>query len=61
MMCKHERLRAVGDQIFCKDCGAEVTDAFLASVNGGKPAEKQAPEAKTDKGTPKKRTAKKAV
>ena len=59
MDCKHERLRTVGDRLFCKDCGKELPMEYL--VNGTKQAEKPAPEAKTDKPTSRKRTAKKAV
>ena len=59
MDCKHEHLRTVGDRLFCKDCGKELPLEYL--VSGTKPAEKPAKEEKTDKPTPKKRTAKKAV
>lgn len=53
MDCKHEHLRTVGDRLFCKDCEKELPLEYLA--NGTKQA------VKTDKATPKKRTAKKAV
>lgn len=57
MDCKHERLRTVGDRLFCKDCGKELPLDYL---NGTKQAEKPAEEAKPDKSTSRKRTAKKA-
>lgn len=53
MVCKHEHLRTVGDDLFCKDCGEHLPIEFL--TGGNKPAEE-----KTDKPAPKKRTAKKA-
>ena len=59
MDCKHERMRTVGDRLFCKDCGKELPMEYL--VNGTKQAEKPAEEAKPDKSTSRKRTAKKAV
>ena len=58
-MCNHERLRTVGDKLFCKDCGKELPLEYL--VDGTKQAEKPDPEAKMDKPTSRKRTAKKAV
>ena len=58
-MCNHERLRTVGDKLFCKDCGKELPLEYL--TGGVKQAEKPAPEAKPDKAPAKKRTAKKAV
>ena len=36
-MCDHERLRTVGDRVFCCNCGEELTIDFLLSKN--KPAE----------------------
>ena len=58
MDCRHEKLRTVGDKLFCKDCGKELPLEYL--VNGTKQAEKPAEEAKPDKSTSKKRTANKA-
>ena len=59
MSCKHERLKAIGDRLYCKDCGSELP---LEILNGGaKHAEKPVAEEKTDKPSAKKRTAKKAV
>lgn len=58
-MCEHKTLRAVGNRLFCKECGQELPMEML--INGTKQAEKPAPEEKTDKSTPRKRTAKKAV
>ena len=57
MDCRHENLRAVGNQLFCKDCGKELPLEFL--VSGTKQAEKPAEEKKPDKAPAKKRTAKK--
>ena len=59
MDCNHKNLRTVGDRLFCKDCGKELPLEYL--VNGTKQAEKPAEEAKPDKSTSRKRTAKKAV
>ena len=59
-MCNHGRLRAVGDRLFCKDCGQELPIDFLTGSAGRKQAEKAGPDAKPDKVTSKKRTAKKA-
>ena len=61
MECKHERLRTVGDRLFCCVCKAELPIEFLTAGNGTKQAEKPTPEVKTDKPTSRKRTAKKAV
>ena len=60
-MCKHERLRTVGDRVFCCECNEELPLSFLMAKNGKNSAEKPAEEAKTDKCTSRKRTAKKAV
>lgn len=60
-MCKHERLRTVGDRLFCCDCNEELPLEFLMGNNGEITAKKPAPEAKADKASPRKRTAKKAV
>lgn len=59
MDCRHEKLRTVGDKLFCKDCGKELPLEYL--VSGTKQAEKPVAEAKPDKAPAKKRTAKKAV
>ena len=59
MECRHERLKTVGDILYCADCKEELPMEFL--VNRTKQAEKPAAEAKPDKSTPRKRTAKKAV
>ena len=61
MNCKHERLRTVGDRVFCCECREELPLEFLMAKNGKNSAEKPAEETKTDKATVKKRTAKKAV
>ena len=59
MDCNHKNMRAVGEKLFCKDCGKELPMEYL--VSGAKQAEKPVAEAKTDKAPAKKRTAKKAV
>ena len=59
MNCRHERIKAIGYRIFCKDCGAELPPEIL--TGGAKQAEKPVAEEKTGKPTTKKRTAKKAV
>ena len=56
MECTHERLRTVGDRLFCMDCEKELPLEFLTAGQNGKPDE----EAKTEKPVPRKRTAKKA-
>ena len=61
MGCKHERLRTVGDRVFCCECREELPLEFLMAQNGKNSAEKPAEEGKTDKAPVKKRTAKKAV
>ena len=61
MNCKHERLRTVGNRVFCCECREELPLEFLMAKNGKNSAEKPVEEAKTDKGTSRKRTAKKAV
>ena len=58
MECKHEHLRAVGDRLFCKDCGQELPMELLAAKNGGG---NPAPGEKPDKAPAKKKTARKAV
>ena len=60
-MCDHERLRTVGDRVFCCHCGQELDLEFLASKNGKNSANNLAEESKTDKPTTRKRAAKKAV
>ena len=59
MDCRHEHLKAVGDRLFCKDCGKELPLEYLA--DGKKQAVKPAEEAKQDKSPVRKRTPKKAV
>ena len=56
MACNHERIKSVNCALFCIDCGAELPPDFLQ-----KPTAKAGEEVKTDKPTPKKRTAKKGV
>ena len=64
-MCKHGRLRTVGDRVFCCECGEELP---LEILTGEKPASEAAEQVKntaqeetTGKTAPKKRTGKKAV
>ena len=59
MDCRHEKLRTVGEKLYCKDCGKELPMEYL--TGGTKQAEKPIAEAKPDKTPAKKRTAKKAV
>ena len=59
MDCRHERLRTVGNLLFCKDCGKELPLEYL--TGGAEQAKKPVAEAKTDKPTSRKRTPKKAV
>ena len=65
MNCKHERLRAIGDRIFCCSCNAELPIEFLearnTSANAQEPVKNPSDDAKTNKPTSKKRTVKKAV
>ena len=64
-MCDHERLRTVGDRVFCCACNAELPLEFLFAKNKqikaeNKP-EKATPVEKTDKPTSRKGRPKKAV
>lgn len=65
MSCKHERLRTVGNRVFCCGCGEELPLEFLMAKNKPVEAEKQAekavPAKNADKATVKKKAAKKAV
>jgi len=65
MECKHDRLRTVGDRVFCCACGAELPLEFLAAKNNTVKAEnsakKAADEPKPNKAPARKRAAKKAV
>lgn len=46
-MCEHERLRTVGDDVFCCNCGEHLPLEFL--MNKGKPAKPaKAPEKKPE-------------
>ena len=58
MGCNHERLRTVGDRLFCKICGEELPLEFLTGER--RQAKNPPADVKTDKPTPRKRTAKKA-
>ena len=35
-MCDHDRLRTVGDRVFCCECGKELNIAFLEGKNSVK-------------------------
>lgn len=59
-MCNHDRLRTVGNRVFCCECDKELTIEFLIAKNGKNSAKKPQESGKADKPTPKKRTAKKA-
>jgi len=57
-MCNHDRLRTVGDRVFCCECGKELDIAFLEGKSGAKnPPDNTV----TDKSPVKKTRAKKAV
>ena len=64
-MCEHERLRTVGDRLFCKDCGKELPLEILTAKETPKKVENQPEKAdlveKTDKPTSRKGRPKKAV
>jgi hypothetical protein len=61
MNCKHERLRTVGDRLFCCVCNAELPLEFLtgAPAKAENSANDAPAEVKTGKSAAKKRTAKK--
>ena len=65
MNCEHERLRTVGDRVFCCECKEELPLEFLTSrnapVNAENRANKPDDEPKPDKAPSRKRAAKKAV
>ena len=48
-MCKHERLRAVGYRLFCKDCGEELPEDYLDTLKADKTASEAAPTEKVSK------------
>lgn len=58
MACNHERLRTVGDRLFCKDCGEELPLEYL--TNGQKQGKDASEEGKQTRTPGRKRTAKKA-
>lgn len=60
-MCEHERLRTVGDRVFCCKCNKELSIEFLMAQNKLTNAEKPSEEVPTSKSTTRKRTSKKAV
>ena len=57
-MCNHDRLRTVGDRVFCCECGTELDIAFLEGKNSVK---KPSDNPGADKAPAKKTRAKKAV
>ena len=61
MACNHERLRTVGDRVFCCECNEELPLEFLTAKNGKNQPDKAAPTENTDKPTPRKGRPKKAV
>ena len=61
MDCKHERLRTVGDRLFCCECNKELPIEFLTAKNGKNQPVKTAPAESTDKPAAKTRRPKKAV
>lgn len=60
-MCEHDRLRTVGDRVFCCECNKELPIEFLMAKNGQNSAENNAEEEKKSKPATRKRTAKKTV
>ena len=58
MACNHERLKTIGDRLFCKICGDELPREHLYGVQNA-PVNPPVP-AKVNKSTSKKRAAKKA-
>ena len=64
MNCKHEKLRTVGDRVFCSNCGEELPLEALTGVKTAvmdeNPANNPAEEEKPRKSTRKKTQAKKA-
>lgn len=61
MGCSHDRLRTVGNRVFCCNCNEELPIEFLTGKNGENPANNPAPAVEKDKPSTKKRTPKKAV
>ena len=65
VMCGHERLRTVGDRVFCCECGEELSLDLLESKGQPSAVTEQPKNAVQDEGQekpkPRKRTAKKAV
>ena len=57
-MCEHNRLRTVGDRVFCADCGKELDKSFLDGKNSAK---NLSDDPGTNKAPAKKTRAKKAV
>ena len=45
MDCRHERLRTIGNRVFCCGCGEELPLEFLMAKNKPVKAEKQAEKA----------------
>lgn len=58
MGCNHEKLRTVGDRLFCKVCGEELPIEYLTGEQ--KQAKNPPAEEKAGKSPAKKTTAKKA-
>lgn len=48
-MCEHERLRTVGDRVFCCKCGTELPLEFLLGKNKAEDEPKKAPARKRTK------------
>ena len=61
MGCSHDRLRTVGERVFCCACKEELPLEFLMAKNGENRTNNPPPATKTDKAPARKRTAKKAV
>lgn len=63
MDCKHERLKAIGDRIFCCACNKELPLEFLTdrNANGENRANSTDVDANANKTSSRKRTTKKTV
>lgn len=61
MGCNHERLRTVGDRVFCCECKEELPLEFLLAKNGKNSANNPSDSTGTDKAPAKRGRPKKAV
>ena len=61
MACKHERLRTVGNRVFCCECKEELPLEFLTGVKAENQPDNATPAKKAGKAPGRKRTPKKSV